>query len=201
MSDQKIISRPRAGKKWITCGSLSILFLLLNAHFYGLLPTSRLGPRSFVVSRDYGDMERIFETDHLPPSFKIKEVDHPFGRGMMDGPPPVLYHATVAGSDYTDLIKPLLLRKTKYGDNHRMDLAVRKFNNRLAITALELNWMTPEERRNEEQKHSKRFIIPDFYAQETIIDGGYMRYSYIVADINTSDTIPLYITTWLPYDE
>lgn len=153
-------------------------------------PLSRSGPRRFAMSRDYGDMEKIFRVRPLPDSFHIQRVRYP-GIAFVspDGPAAINYFATVSALDYPRLIANIADEKTLFDYQYGRMSAVNTFNRGLAEAVLMYKYPP-----------SSLKELPDMFDVQTTTTAGYVRNTYIVADTRSSKTVELYITTKFPYD-
>lgn len=182
---------PRKRKAYIKNLGCLCLVLALPAYTYltRCTPLTRMGPRNFVMWRDYDDMKKIFRLQSLPDSFDITNVRYPGGYGMTDGPAPAVYRATVAGADYPALVTNIADCKSTMPEYDMTGMsAVREYNNDLAGAVLIY----------EAEKTITQY--PDMFDVPTTTPLGRARETYIVADIRSSSTVEIYITTKFPYD-
>ncbi len=175
-------------RKRIGCLTVTVLGCLFLLHACGFLPTSRMGPRNFLLPRDYRDMKKIFGRSELPKSFKLEAIKHRGGLGGPDGPYPVVYKARVNGSDYNALVGALQDKKHPIDYKGHRFAALDEFNKELVNDILMANTFDPPK------------PLPDHFEFTTTSPQGYPRDSKILADTRTSGIILLYITTHVPFE-
>lgn len=136
-------------------------------------------------------MKAIFQVSEIPESFKIAAINHPFGYGPLDGPPPVTYKATVAGSDYPVLVRELGEKQDLSEADLGRDLGAFFVYERDRST----EFLKSISAKEGDPYWEDRYLLEYF---ESPRDGNFND-SAIVCDVTTSDPVTLYITTYYPY--
>jgi hypothetical protein len=169
--------------------------IVLLAHSCGFLPTSRQAPRSFVMTRDYRDMRRIFLCAVLPPSFKILRIHHPGSLFLPspDGPSPILYEAAVTSDDYLRLVAQIDdgAKRMEGGFDFRRGWAMFYFNKSLGQQLID-QLLEPQPRWSP--------LVLESVTTKSLGGQQYQRRSYVAVDDRSSDSLRLYITTPVPYE-
>ncbi len=140
------------------------------------------------MTRDYLDMQRIFNVESLPESFKIEAIRHNSGFALMDGPPPVLYLVTITWEDYKTLSPSLSEHRIPINYNYGKFLAVYEFRPDFSDA-----WF--ENYPNTSDSH-----FGEMYEIETTsTKGNYLR-SNVLADLRTTQPVGLLISTTVPFN-
>jgi hypothetical protein len=141
-------------------------------------------------------MQRIFVQGELPRSFKLLRVKHS-GYMMLpspDGPPAVSYEASVSAEDYPRLVNRADSSGKRVDESVRSSArwAVFCFDPALDMDIISavgtgMRGWTP--------------LIVESWSTATLATTPYVRLSHIIVDDRASDTMRLFITTHVPYDD